>query len=338
VELADPAWPLTGGLNVRLPTPTLVGLPEDEAAYRALYRGYAKNVVARLISEQTNLSQTGQPLLGLALVERILQQLGLQDQPSSLAEVNYDGEAAMALLELLWHSETPLTEQLQRTDRRMIATVVAFLATNWSDEVPEAEMIRLMVQSSRPEEWLQRLSPSSSTTAFLDAWQSFQAPGHQAAAAQSWPEEVVLFMCDQGVIGSASLYRYDPAAAVMAKVLSGREFIRMEALPGGDGVLLTEQLISEAGQQSYIWRDGQLAPYEAGSDQTKISGEAIPDRRTGVLARTAQQNNLEALSSDGRWLAELGDGTLILSSIIEGFREEVAHNGRECRAVAWVQA
>lgn len=50
-ELADPAWQLTGGRSVRLPTPTLVGLPDDEAAYRALYRAYAKLVVARLITE-----------------------------------------------------------------------------------------------------------------------------------------------------------------------------------------------------------------------------------------------------------------------------------------------
>ena len=36
-------------VNIELPTPTLVGLPVDEAGYRALYRGYALRVVYALL-------------------------------------------------------------------------------------------------------------------------------------------------------------------------------------------------------------------------------------------------------------------------------------------------
>ncbi len=45
-------------LQVDLPTPTLVGLPVDEAGYEALYRGYAAQVMARIVHYLVNERQT----------------------------------------------------------------------------------------------------------------------------------------------------------------------------------------------------------------------------------------------------------------------------------------
>ncbi|MGD8805646.1 MAG: hypothetical protein PVH65_07330, partial [Chloroflexota bacterium] len=309
-ELADPAWQLAADWRISLPTPTLVGLPEDAAAYRALYRGYAQRVLARLIAGQTLASETKQPLLALTLMDRILQQLGLQARAESPGPLIFDGQAMAGRLEALWNSDAPLEEQLKREDVQTIGVLVDFLATVWS-QTPETEMLRLLALSGSWQEWLQRLAPETGDDAFVDSWERYMAQVHPRQSTQSWPDEVVLLMCDLGVIGSASLYRYDPDAAVMSRVLSGREFIRMEPLPDGDGVLLTEQLLSQAGQRVYLWRNGRLSPYQAENDRPG-SEDMWALQRTSQ-ARPARQNDLAAVSGDGRWLAELGDGVLILS-------------------------
>ena len=311
------------------------GLPEDAAAYRALYRGYAQRVLARLIAGQTLASETKQPLLTLTLMDRILQQLGLQARAESPGPLIFDGQAMAGRLEALWNSDAPLEEQLKREDVQTIGVLVDFLATVWS-QTPETEMLRLLALSGSWQEWLQRLAPETGDDAFVDSWERYMAQVHPRQSTQSWPDEVVLLMCDLGVIGSASLYRYDPDAAVMSKVLSGREFIRMEPLPDGDGVLLTEQLLSQAGQRVYLWRNGRLSPYQAENDRPG-SEDMWALQRTSQ-ARPARQNDLAAVSGDGRWLAELGDGVLILSLLGDDFRTAIPIAGQACQGLAWVQA
>jgi hypothetical protein len=334
VALSDPAWQLASGRQITLPTPTLVGLPEGEAAYRALYRGYANRLVSRLIAEQTLPAGTEQPLLALALSGRILQQLGLQAGPEMAGPLIYDGRAMAIRLDSLWNGDALLAEQLKQGDAQTAGVLADFLATAWSS-APESEMLRLLAQSSSWQEWLQRLAPGASDRGFVEAWERFMAEAYPRQATQAWPDEVVLLMCDLGVIGSASLYRYDPAAALMSRILSGREFLRMEPLPGGDGVLLTEQLLSQDGQRTYVWRGGKLSPYEAENGQTG-SGDS-PAQQRPAQARPARQSELVAVSGDGQWLAEVSDGVLILSSLRDDYRAVVPHGGQACRSVAWVQ-
>jgi hypothetical protein len=63
------------GLGVTLPAPSLIGRPVDEAAYQALYRGYARHLVAALLA-------------------------GLLEQPWSNSQVLYDAALRSYLVEL----------------------------------------------------------------------------------------------------------------------------------------------------------------------------------------------------------------------------------------------
>jgi glucose/arabinose dehydrogenase len=137
------------------------------------------------------------------------------------------------------------------------------------------------------------------------------------------------------MIGSSSLYQYDPASQILSLLTDGREFIRMESLPDGSGVLLTEESMGPDGQRLLLWRDGRLFPYDPNDDQLGASGGAT--RAGSLLARPATQNEIVARSNDGRWMAELGDSSLVLSAPDDGFRRVVAHGGRDCRGLAWVQ-
>ncbi len=333
INLADPAWLLLGGRNIQLPAPSVIGLPADEAAYRALYRAYARLVVSRLIAEQTDLAGTEQPLLALSIVDVILQQLGLQPSIGSPALEDPHSVAVVEALDRIWSSDTPLADELAGPDRQIAWAVVESLVSSWSG-VAETEMLRSLGQSANAQDWLGRLLTGASISSFAEAWDRAAAASGQLTAPPEWPGEVVLLMCEQGLIGSASLYRYDPAADNTRRLLSGREFIRMEPLPGGLGLLLTEQWLNKPEQQTYLWREGRLTPYE-GSDAG--SGTNGPSESQFVLAGPPGQNELRAISNDGRWLARLDAGLLVLSATGDSFVRSVPLAAKECRSLAWLQ-
>jgi hypothetical protein len=335
LELLDPAWFLSADPAVDLPAPTLLGLPVDAAGYRVLYRAYAQQIVLRLIAQQTGLTGSDQTLLGLAISELILQRLGLRGGAATPAGVADSGRAVTGRLESLWNNGEPAQDRLTDGDLEFARALASFLAREWSD-LPETEMLRLLALSGSEQEWLSRLNPASAEADLIVEWQHFW-DGAQRPAPQDWPDEVVLLMCDQGIVGSSSVYRYDPAEEILSRVLSNREFIRMEALPGGEGVLLTEQLIRQDGLRMYLWREGRLEALERDAD-SQLGFDGSTARPRSAQASPLRQNQVRAVSNDGRWQAELGEGTLIITATGDEIRKVVPHGARDCRAVAWVQS
>lgn len=67
--------------GLRLPTPTLVGLPQSEAAFQALFRGYASLVVATAVTDLVDWRCCEEVDFYQALLNDLLSQLGLR--PSS---------------------------------------------------------------------------------------------------------------------------------------------------------------------------------------------------------------------------------------------------------------
>lgn len=334
IALADPTWQLHEAPSLRLPTPSLVGLPEDEAAYRALYRGYAQRIVARQIAMQTKLSENERPLASLALLNLILRQLGLIAHSEDSARPMITGEEFTHALDDLWENEETLEEKLTSDEMEAAEAIVAFLADAWS-EVPATEMLRLLALSGTAEEWLHRLNPDGPESGLAAAWERYVADTYPAIGPEVWPEEVILLMCEQGIIGSANLYRYSPAEAILSIVSSGHEFIHMEPLPDGEGVLLAEQAVRQDEQRTYLWSNGRLRSYETVASPADVSN--VPRNQWAAQASTARQSRLTATSSDGSWVAELDDEILLLTKPGEGLRRVVPHGARECRGLAWVQ-
>jgi hypothetical protein len=168
-DLADPAWPLHSGRAIRLPTPTVIGLPQDEPAYRVLYYAYARLVVLRLISQQTALDESEQPLLALSLLSVILRQMGLQPANGATPMVNVRGAAVVAALERMWNSHASLADAQAGGDGEIARAVAEYLASGWS-EVPETEMLRALGRSGSFQEWLQSLAPDAAPGSFEEAW------------------------------------------------------------------------------------------------------------------------------------------------------------------------
>ena len=334
-DISDPGWHLSGGRRVVLPTPTVTGLPVDESGYRVLYRAYAQRIAARLVTEQTGLAQNQQAVIGTAILDLVLARLGLLTWPFAPDATPADSDLLLNRARTLWNSDETLQELPDDNDMQPAYALVDFVANEWS-AVPAADMLRLLAQASDLQAWLVMLRPAATEHSLSEAYQRYATETRPAVALDAWPDEVVLMMCDQGVVGSANLYQYDPVLELLSIEASGREFIHMEPLPNGDGVVLTELLIRQDGQRTYLWQAGRMAPYEPGTDELGVSESG--DSKRSASGRPARQNQISAWSSDGRWLAELGDGFLILSAPAEGFRRLVEYDARDCRAVAWVLA
>lgn len=76
-------WPyhLGRGREIELPAPSLIGRPVDEAAYQALFRGYAGLVIAPLVADFVNYECCAQVHLFNALLDKQLSQLELRPWP-----------------------------------------------------------------------------------------------------------------------------------------------------------------------------------------------------------------------------------------------------------------
>jgi hypothetical protein len=72
---------LTGGQAVRLPTPSLLGLPQDEVGYQVIFRGYAMQLLTLLINDLSGWECCGHVPIYRAAVTRQLYELGVESWP-----------------------------------------------------------------------------------------------------------------------------------------------------------------------------------------------------------------------------------------------------------------
>jgi hypothetical protein len=115
--------------HYQLPTPALVGLPQDEAAYDALWRGYAARLLSGVVADHTTYSCCRQAAIFRVLVDYQLSQLGITTWPINerIYQEVASGERPLdaATLSDLWWAED--TAVLTTEDGWMAYLLVAYL-------------------------------------------------------------------------------------------------------------------------------------------------------------------------------------------------------------------
>lgn len=110
--------------SLRLPTPTLIGLPQDEASYRALQRGYAEWVVTAVISNLAGWLCCDHELFFQAIVDIQLQQLGLQTLPPLPYNQIQEEASQLDAASDLWDRPYAIAQPMQR---QIIYALIEFL-------------------------------------------------------------------------------------------------------------------------------------------------------------------------------------------------------------------
>jgi hypothetical protein len=252
---ADPAMMLNTVGTLDLPTPTLIGRPQNEAAYQWLKQGYAAHLIAAAITELVGYRCCEQGLFYQALLDRQLNTLGLRPWPmtaESYATLLSEPVIGVQRMDPLWTAPPQAT---MTPERRQVLAAVDYWLQN-ETAVP-AEMQRHLQATAGYWSWSRRYGGDTRSFLIQRDWLEFVH--RQAAAANpprpDWPEQEIQLMCKDGPSMYAHLYRYDVASDTWQQEIRQRQLLFMAPLPDAGGVLLQER-VQLSGMRNIIWENG----------------------------------------------------------------------------------
>lgn len=268
VALDDPAA-VYQRRDIRLPTPTLVGVPVDEAGYQALYQGYATWVARWLIARTVGWECCDQLAFFEALVERQLAEIGRRPWPLTAADYEQllDQPLNYSELATLWQRRE--ADHLTAAEQHQVNSLIDYVLYA-SPPTTALALQQQLVSQNTFGNWLQGYIDSQGVTVVREpAWVMF-AYQRSLSANRSLPlplpAEPFLFLCS-GLLGpaGATLERYHLATNSWTELWSNTGLTWISDLPNGTGVALLDFGPSS---RTFLWRDGaaQLV-YEQGSDE-----------------------------------------------------------------------
>lgn len=283
LALLEPARALAPGREVNLPAPTLIGLPrpDDEAAYQALYRGYATQVVSALIADLVDYRCCDGLVIFQPLLDKLLQQLALRPWP----QLAYDPLLAYATLPdiLPWDGSSPAG--IPDIDRLSgYALVTLLVDEGWAAGQDVVDLQRSLASSSSISAWLYSATANRLVNdADVDqAWRQWlRQQVQQAQQAQippaGLPNQDLLLSCQTLDPPSLTLWRYSLAKdewTAMADLAA--DFGLLTSLPQRDGAMLFMAL-PEAPPQTVLWRSGQQYPVASSDTELLLTLDYPPD-------------------------------------------------------------
>lgn len=282
VSLAQPEAMLTAGRDLRLPAPSLVGRPADEAAYQALLDSYARVVVTAVVADLASYDCCDHALFFRALLERQLATLGLQPMP--VPPVGYrllDEDASLDAVQDYWQVDRPeVTPPL--VVYAFLDFLVGTLATDPDDGSVEAELIGTLNEPVNVNfwAWVTALSSREDRAAdetFTERWRHYFM-GRLAAQGRQEGEPPANFdllaACGTGELG---VYRYHMTEGqwsleteVPATGEMRRNHVHLMTLPDGDFVI--RPFLPRDSFSTWLVRRGQplLSLGEAGNPLVEV--------------------------------------------------------------------
>lgn len=223
--------------GLELPTPTLVGVPLDDAGYELLRQGYGGQVLTAVIAQLLDYTCCLKQHFFTALVDRQLSQLGVQPWPLTAAE--YDqlllNPHSVERVAEAWQSD-----RIYASDWRIVYAAIDFLLT---EIVPDGDVVawqQAISQQDGSSELAQIIIGNQLTTVWREEWLQFiyrhSASGQVAQAATG----VLFYQCDSQTHTTAQ-----------ALDLATGQWQEVYRLPSPDnGYFYTENYLSSLPDQS----------------------------------------------------------------------------------------
>ncbi len=238
---------LSGGREMVVPAPSLVGLPLDEAAYAALFRGYARHVLAAAMINLLEYNCCRMATYQEALLDWQLSRLGLRPAPLRpeayrllsdwSLQIDYLAEAANVSAPRASDGEAPVE----------VHAFIDFLRSRLSlRQDPLGDMQAALADARSFWHWVSELTPYESTNPHMlqQDWEAFVwnrarevEPLAQVVPATLLPQQDLLAMCGGQTL---DLYRYSFRSGQWARELeTGFDYAYLAPLPGGQGYMLS---------------------------------------------------------------------------------------------------
>lgn len=282
---------VASGTQLELPTPTLVGLPLDDAGYDALRRGYGAPLATAAIVDLTGYSCCRGRQIFQMLLAYQLNQLAIQPWPTQ--PIDYAAVQENWLPPRVWDSNWIFGsgQAFSEFAQLQFDTLLRFLQTEDAPEISIASMQRLLPQTASFTEWARENTPLLTTQWRQFVHQQAQPPLPPPPAA--WPDAPLRLVCaPDGLLVNG--IAYDPAEEAWTEAFTykfGRSGY-FDFQPTGPIDLVMSYENSEESNDTHVmrievWRDGvptgaieQEAPLSTGYWLSQLD----PLGRYGVLA------------------------------------------------------
>jgi hypothetical protein len=263
-DLDDPLARWTAGLDVTLPTVTLIGRPVDEPGYQVLFRDYASRLVTSTLTELTGWTCCAHSLYYGTFLAAQLHALGLRPWPDTSAyyrTLESDPELYSQDMQAFWRGGgvDPAPENVMPA-----YALVEFLIREGA-VISLFDIQRTLVRNPGLPfwSWIQEVTGGRYQTLndFYRALLGYaleRAPVHSAVPP---PEDDLQLVCSSTPRNDQpALYRYDPATGVLdhERELGSTAFLG--GLPDNQGVLAATLPTTQMDGDTFIWRDGRTTP------------------------------------------------------------------------------
>lgn len=263
LRLAAPEARLEPTLSINLPSPTLIGMPLDEAGYQALSRAYATHVVSAVLGVILEWECCDRIALYEAVVDDALAELALQSYPLQTADyldlVNYPPSDDSRPISV-WEARSLGT--LQQVDRIFAHAVVAYFR---SLGVELHEIQEGLIETATRQDagdvarWTSRLTGRPLDSNGWDRFVREQVAQHQSKHEPPipLPDQDLLLACQSDGIDSSGMFRYNIKRDEFIHEFSLPEaFFFPIALPDDSGIVLTTYSVETNENQTRIVRLG----------------------------------------------------------------------------------
>jgi len=359
IAIANPDSRFEGGDELALPTPTLMGIPTDIDAYRALQMAYAELAVRRLINDVSDWECCDQSVFYEALMDSQLAQLGYQTwlaNPGDYLDALRE-PLTLSRLAQIWDDPQPLEELDERSDKWLVHSFVEFLS---ADRIGAsgADMQRFLTASVSFSDWVHQINKMEYAADYVEeSWNDYilnRIDAWQGQPQIPLPNQKVALICDEGNVGSSNLYVYDPEADSWSLSLTNHEFVHMSSIPGGAGILFSDQLYRPERIETIVYRDDQEYVVDEGRTTYRLTGRANSQGVVGLSSYDSQSLSgghflldinscesgscpIEPISASLRWspsgqrslFIDAAQGQMISAGDIRGDSSVVLGEGRD---------
>ena len=324
-----------------LPAPSLIGIPVDEAGYRALYLGYARQSIATAIAELLDWRCCQPGLFFQVLLEQQREALGLGPAPPAPPTAIYN-QMLQAQVDVddassLWAQVPAVGDSPALQSARVIVDFLRqrfpqLSLTQWQRELAAAGDYR---------EWLAAVTEDAGGPALAMGWHSYlyaHAAGDDGSPSPEAPAEDVLLMCDLQE-GRRTVMRFDPQTETFTRALEdarlGGGLAPAPIVPAGpDSAFIAGYdegglriLRWQAGKTQLIWESGDVEDKEvrfvgASPDGRQIVIEEIDGQRRLPTYRVAEVD--ACLDGGCNWRRSIyrplwsPDGRYVINAVPQG--------------------
>jgi hypothetical protein len=301
--------PTPATLQVTLPAPTLIGLPQDEGAYEALFRGYAAHMSTAIIANLVGYECCAKASFFQALVDYQLNQLNLRPWPVGEQEYARILDEQVRILDIAtqW-SGSDLADLLGPEEWRVYTAVDYLLSTN-----PDLSAAKLQRELTRQETffgWLNTLFAGGDENASLTFYGSLMRDwwmrgytATQTGDALATAQDIYLTCVVQSELDEdvqiATLYRTDPQQQAWEELYNTSSYLLVSPLPGDETLLQQEFRFDEQRWVTQIRRSGELVPLQTHpADYTISFGQTDPvGQALAALTFVSEGSNVPSVIS-----------------------------------------